>query len=485
MSTSSSDHEEEEAGLPSDVSVDGLSDAGEEVIGELQRYMEDDSQVAPSEKTAMMITLCFAYIPDFSTDIHPYNHKAFENNKRQHKPSLPFLKKEIHRRNPTLKGYKNKPLLYLLQMLADDKMKLPTVDMEYLQHFQFEYKTACENKITETTSDVSAATTSASAASSPRITTDDRLRLIEAFLSDEAKTKILATQECLSRQELDARNSVMAVEDYFETVSNVFNDETWVPMLTSLPDLHPDLADARELPLKQYRTTRAKVKEKYNEMKNHLHAMVIKWERSGSGGQQRSDHAEDWGTFDPDLVEDGDDRQNFLPTGNANMYYLLYYWHKLDEEGYLQFTLAKLPDSVKATSDQFTLVSPPEPKRLKLPDRQQEALAASIDALATNLDQRERQQLIERQIANDERRITNEERRIQIELANDERRLKNEERRLQIEEANARSATRLELTGKILQLGREMAAIDDPSNSLYQTLDRAKRMYEQMMETSE
>jgi hypothetical protein len=36
------------------------------------------------------------------------------------------------------------------------------------------------------------------------------------------------------------------------------------------------------------------------------------------------------------VAVDGDDKLNFLPKGNDAMYHLLYYWHRLDEEGYLQ-----------------------------------------------------------------------------------------------------------------------------------------------------
>jgi hypothetical protein len=336
-------------------SVEGdFLDVLDDCIGDLQRYVEDDTNVCPENKSHYITTLCFAYIPDFDTDVLPYSHKIFDRNKRQHKPSLSFLKQEMKRRNPTLKGYKNKPSKYILDLLSSAAYKLPELDMQYLQMKMVEYKNACEAKIAETTSDI----VSVSSQATPRITTEDRLRLIEAFLSDEAKPKMASTQECYTRQELDARNSEVAADDYFQTVSDVFNNEAWVPRLQTYPDLHPDLAEPCDLPLKQYRTTRAKVKDKYDEMRIHLHGMVIKWEQSGNGGQQRAEDAEDFGSFDPLEVDDGDNRRNFLPNGNDSMYYLLYFWERLDGECQLQFTLAKLPDSAKATSDQFSLTSP-------------------------------------------------------------------------------------------------------------------------------
>ncbi|KAG7372768.1 hypothetical protein IV203_018911 [Nitzschia inconspicua] len=224
--------------------------------------MEDHSRREPSKKSPILLTLCFAYIPDFSTDVPPYNHKIFDNRKRQHKPSRTFLKNEIERRKPSLKGYKIRSTTYLLQMMGEDEFQLPHVDMQYLRRFISNYKAGCARSIVD--ADTAASTTPTPV--SPRITMDDRLRMIEAFLSDEAKTRLASTQAKLSRQELDARNSEVAENDYFETVSKVFNDETWNPSLTSLPYLHPDLEVARRLPLKEYRTTRGRAKEKYQEM---------------------------------------------------------------------------------------------------------------------------------------------------------------------------------------------------------------------------
>ncbi|KAG7361736.1 hypothetical protein IV203_036837 [Nitzschia inconspicua] len=570
MHTVASDDDDDDPSLPSGVNGNGAevrannngSPDQESVvrddtttIGALQRYMEINSQQDPRKKTRIMLTLCFAYIPDFTTDIFPYNHKVFVNSKRQHKPSRAVLKKEIQRRNPLLKGYKNRPTAYLLLMLAEEKFKLPNVDMDYLQRFLLEYKTDCENKImgstsdsccdpptaTTTTTTTTTPTSTANATATPRMTTDDRLRLIEAFHSEKAKRKMLVTQGCLNLQESDARHSVIiALGDYFDTVSRVFNDETWVPTLTSLPDLHPDLADARELPLKEYRTTRATVKEIHTEMTNHLRAMVMKWEQSGNGGQQRSDDDEDWGTFDPDLVVDGgdDDRRNFLPEGNnaATKYYLLYFWHKLDKDGYLQMNLVKLPNRVKSstslTVSQSATKRPKTSDRQPDPVRQPDVLAARTmnarvgaeerrigneeveerrienDEIEERRIDRENEEVEERHIRNqerhtgneetEERRIRNEdrhtgnegfeERRIRMEerrIGIEERRIGMEERRLRNEEINTSTKLRMELTGKILQLDREMEAIGNPSNSLYGKLNKAKRKYEQLLDSSE
>jgi hypothetical protein len=215
-------------GNPSDIG-DILSIDTEDTpaIGELQSFMENDSCLQPNEKTHCGITLCFAYFKDFSMDVPPYSHKIFENNKRLHAPLLKFLKKEVKRRKPALKGIQNKKMEELLHLLGSNEFKLPDVDFAYLKTFLHAYKEACLNSIKEHTSGGSGP--DPQAAASPRITTQDRLRLIEAFLSDKAKPKLASTQECFNRQQLDARKSAEAVEDYFETVSQVFNDEIYVP----------------------------------------------------------------------------------------------------------------------------------------------------------------------------------------------------------------------------------------------------------------
>jgi len=336
--------------------------SGSNNIGELQTYMEDDSKVPPSERVTLMISLCFAYIPGFTTDVEPYNNPIFNKRKKQHKPNRHCLKNEINRRDPAYKGHHNFNIQKFLEILQKDSFTLPDVDMAYLKKMEATYRKACEKKVTE---DQHNNMTEASQPTTGRLTVELRLRLIEAMMSDEAKVKLLSTQECLSRQQLDARNSEMAVEDYFATVARVFNDQDWIPTTTPLPDVHQELATAIQIPLRNYSITREKVKEKYNEMKNHLHSMILKYERSGNGGYQRSEDAQDWGEFDEDLVMDGDDRKNFLPGGNQNLYYLLYFWYKLDSEGYLQFTLAVLPKNVKASSDEFSFVAKRPEKKQK------------------------------------------------------------------------------------------------------------------------
>ena len=160
--------------------VDSTFDDDDDDIGELQRFMEDDEEIPPEDRTAHMITLCFVYIDGFTTDVFPFNHKLFNRSKKMHKPSRSSILKEIKRRFPNLRGHRNKSMTDLLPILQGDENTLPFADKEYIQKFLETYKDACKNKIEEQNSEDAVGIT--------RITTDDRLRLIEALLCDEAKS---------------------------------------------------------------------------------------------------------------------------------------------------------------------------------------------------------------------------------------------------------------------------------------------------------
>ena len=122
----------------------------------------------------------------------------------------------------------------------------------------------------------------------------------------------------------------------------------------------------------KYHFTRDKVKEEFNNMKFMLHDIVKNYELSGNGGGQRNEEDDDWGSsglIGTELV-DGDDRSNFLTLGGKKPdmeknWYLLYYWHRLDEEGLVQFALSKLPKFMSANSNHFENVTSPKKKKHK------------------------------------------------------------------------------------------------------------------------
>ncbi|KAG7373721.1 hypothetical protein IV203_012816 [Nitzschia inconspicua] len=131
------------------------------------------------------------------------------------------------------------------------------------------------------------------------------------------------------------------------------------------------------------------------------------------------------------------------------MYYLLYYWHKLEKEGNLQFTLAKLAEGIRASAEEIVLVR--EKKRLKPSDEKAEALASSIKSLADTMSGLEDRKAHEAALV----------------LATDRMRL------------------RCEMLEKLVQAEEKMEAINDPSSSLYKALKQARQGYQKMLDSLE
>jgi len=58
------------------------SDDEDPNIGDLERFMTDDSKIPPQDRTHQMLTLCSLYVPGFTTDVPPFNHKIFDRSKK-------------------------------------------------------------------------------------------------------------------------------------------------------------------------------------------------------------------------------------------------------------------------------------------------------------------------------------------------------------------------------------------------------------------
>ena len=144
--------------------------------------------------------------------------------------------------------------------------------------------------------------------------------MIEAFFDDDAKEHIRQTQEILSRTQLDARNSIHKVIDYFQLVCDLCNDESFVAHIQALLHLHNELKRARIIKKDNYEFTGERVKAEFNNMKFMLHDIFKNYELSGNGGGQRNEDEKDWGSCSliGTYLVDGDDRGNFLTLGRKN-----------------------------------------------------------------------------------------------------------------------------------------------------------------------
>ena len=95
--------------------------------------------------------------------------------------------------------------------------------------------------------------------------------------------------------------------------------------------------------------SRDKAKDLIGKMKPKVLRLCDRYERSGSGGGQRSSDDEEYGHFDLDNCIEGDDRRNFLGHESSDV---LYWWNVLDDEQILHFTLAVLADEFAADSEE-------------------------------------------------------------------------------------------------------------------------------------
>ena len=68
-------------------------------------------------------------------------------------------------------------------------------------------------------------------------------------MSHDAKTLYRQSQDLLTRSALDNRNSVMRLVDFYDKVTTVFNDATFIPETESLSDLHKDFSESRKIRL--------------------------------------------------------------------------------------------------------------------------------------------------------------------------------------------------------------------------------------------
>ena len=189
----------------------------------------------------------------------------------------------------------------------------------------------------------------------PNITNDDQLRFIEAMLSDEVKSLYRASQDLLTRGALKNRNSVLKVIDFYDKVAEVFNDTDVVPETEELPNLHPEFTESKKLNLNEYRMSRETAKEIITTVHPLLATMMSNYELSGNGAGQRSSRNEDYGCVDLSLYVAGYDRASFL--FNLFSSFLLYWWQKLDGEGFVQFTLCILNTFQRSNAVNFQLVS--------------------------------------------------------------------------------------------------------------------------------
>ena len=140
------------------------------------------------------------------------------------------------------------------------------------------------------------------------ITNGDWLRFIEVILNDEVKTLCRSSQDFLNCIGLNSYNSVLHVINFYDTLSEVFNDKNFDPEADLILDLHPVFAVTKKLVIGEYMMIRQIAKDIIMTVRPVLATMITKYELNGNGAGQRLEENEDFGRVDSSLCMDGDDR---------------------------------------------------------------------------------------------------------------------------------------------------------------------------------
>ena len=364
----STEEEEEEEETSSEEEEEEEGTEEEYLPSKFKSFYEDDLNISPSEKILFLLGVCVTGIVDVTMEdiVKP----PYTSMLKSIKPSRKLLMEEVKRRNPTKKGLKNMSIKKLIKFLKETNSKLTLSDIDFIQQ-EFKrvrdmlmqlQKKKDENTKMETLGG--------------NISLIDCLRYVEIMLSDDVKALYLESQNSLTREELDYRNSVHASTTFHIKMVDLFNNPEVVPKSLVLPELHFHFNRVMKLPLTTYKLTVGKAKDILKNVKPQLFKVVSRYERSGEGGGSRDDSHEDWGTFDINKCSEGDDRGRFIAQPSQS--FLLYWWHVLDIEGLIQFTCVRLPTWMTATLENFTPIDRGNKRKVTPGSKTKQALEQQV-----------------------------------------------------------------------------------------------------------
>ena len=169
---------------------------------------------------------------------------------------------------------------------------------------------------------------------------------------DHVKPLYLKVNEVLRRFELDGRNSDNVPADFYDVVVEQFNNAAFVPYSRVLPDLHEDYAVSFPLPFpNDYRMSPDRAKSLIAGIKPRIAKLKANYEQSGNGDGMKGNQEDDdgSGSFALSNCIAGDSKRAFL--GPRDPSDLLYWWHVLEGEDMLQYTVSIFPTTVGVMSE--------------------------------------------------------------------------------------------------------------------------------------
>ena len=283
----------------------------------------------------------------FNLEAHPYDKMK---TKKSFRPTLVLFKKELKRRDPKI-GVSNKKIDNILELLRGKLCLKDPDDIAFIKSKVKQYTATLLGAVDSGSTNKSSTTVCRKY---------DRMRFIECMVLDNVKPLYFLTNEVMTRTELDSRNSVARSrrDDFFEQVSKEFNNADFVPMSRIIPDLHEEFAEGVLLPLSEYRMSPDKGRAIISAMRPRIMKIMQKYLLSGNGdGQRNGDGDDDDDADDADADNQpsfnasnciaGDNKGAFLGAGEGTD--ILYWWHVLEQEQMLQYTVSCLSENGAAS----------------------------------------------------------------------------------------------------------------------------------------
>jgi hypothetical protein len=309
--------------------------------GAFQQWFENDQNVLPEQKIAYLMMMMTTIDNEFQVE-NVIDKR--QRNKKEVKPLVSMYKQEMRQRDKTCTygQASNKNKQETLTLLKGPLKLTDPLDNLFVRTKVMEYT----NKILSAAAEKSVAESSRS-----QTKKNDRLRFVECMVLDHIKPLYLKVNEVMNRHQLDGRNSNNVPPDFYDVVTEQFNDPSFAPNSHVLPELHEDFACPIYLPFPDdYRMSPDRAKNIIATMKPKIVKILANYELSGNGdgmgGNQDQEDDDASGTFSVSNCIAGDNKRSFLSAKDSSD--LLYWWHVLEEED-IQYTILIFPNTVGVT----------------------------------------------------------------------------------------------------------------------------------------
>ena len=313
----------------------------ESAANPLKGCMENDLSAQASNRISHAIGIAMPFMPNFSLDT--LKHEPFASCKgKKCEPTRDLLVKELSCRGS--KGHAKLSLDKLIDKLGE--CPLAKNEKEHIQNMITNYA----NAMTKTRAEKAD-----NAKENNCMAGEGRIRLHCCALHGTVLPLCRAAQNCLSRSELDARNSSERILTFQEGAPVLFNDESCILESRVVPEAHEKFSSPLDLSKPEgVEMTLEKVKNNFQMIKLKVFSVMLNYENSENRAGQRREDDPEWGKFDLDQCIDGDDRASFLPNRSKD-WHMLHWWILLEEVQLLNYALARLPEFMKENSEMRSL----------------------------------------------------------------------------------------------------------------------------------